>query len=145
MNKMKNKLYAQIGSIVTYIRSNEKGEVNTGTGSVQAIFLDPRNRLMARVKDGEKDYNVDYSTLGYSEDTLREYKECLSQVMKITKEGNDLVQKTVASYNAKVEAAYAKFLGNPVVCEVSKAPSLATVDGESVERVEHKEPDNARK
>lgn len=120
-----NLTYPTIGSQATYIRSNEKGEVFTGAGVVQAIFIDPRRRLMVQIKDGENAYNVDFATINKDKDFEKEYKAAIKEVAKITKEGNELVQKTVSSYNAEVDSVYDKVLGAPIHLDVEEESDKA--------------------
>lgn len=121
---MNNTEYPTLGTIVNFIRGNEKGDIFEGEGIVEAIHLDPRNRLMVRIKTNELDencnkrvYNVDLMAINCDDDTKALYADALKDVVGITKEGNDMVQKTVASYNGKVDAIYNKLLGDPVSCE----------------------------
>jgi len=115
---METQKYPQIGKLVTYLRADEEGNIIEGSGSVEAILLDPRGRLMVRVKDGEDGFNIDIIAINYDKSSKDTYKELINGVVEITKEGNELVKKTVESYNAKVEDFYSRILGDVIVSEV---------------------------
>lgn len=109
--------YPTIGSQATYIRSTPEGEVHLGEGIVKAILVDPRGRLTVQVKDGENVYNVDFATINADEGFADEYAKTIDAVAALTKEGNELVKKTVDGYNAQVDALYNELLGCPVALE----------------------------
>ena len=109
-----NNEYPAIGTQVPYLRADDEGNIFDGVGTVMAIYLDPRNRLMVRIKQGQQDYNVDFIGLNYSEDTRKAYQDVIDRVKSVTVEGNEMVKATVASYNRKVDAIYSELLGDPV-------------------------------
>ena len=107
---MKN--YPTIGQLVTYARADEKGEVHTGSGKVQAIFVGmPDRRLMVQVKEGDAAWNVDFAMIDHTPEELESYRAAVSQVQAITEEGNEKVRAIVAEYNAKVQDVYTETLG----------------------------------
>lgn len=110
--------YPVIGSEVTYIRSTPEGEVMEGVGIACAIFLDPRSRLMVQVRDGGNTYNVDFVTINRDEAFFADYAKAIKSVADITAEGNELVTKTVTSYNAQVDEVYNSVLGEPIHVEI---------------------------
>lgn len=108
-----------LGKLVKYIRADEAGELHEGEGSVQAVFLDPRNRAMVRVKDGEHDFNVDLMAINPDKAIFAAYDDLHKRVKEVSEEGNELVKVTVECYNAKVEDIYSELLGEPVEVETA--------------------------
>lgn len=123
-----NLSYPVIGTEVNYMRATPEGEIFEGVGIVKAIHLDPRNRLMVNVMDCDdgKAWNIDFVGVNYGDDMLDKYKHVIAEVSRITKEGNELVQKTVKSYNDDVEKLYSDVLGDPIHFETPEAPEQPT-------------------
>lgn len=117
--------YPTIGGQFPYIRATPEGDIIEGVGVVKSIFLDARNRLMVGVIDivDGKHWNVDYIGVNYGKDTKDKYELVINEVIRISKEGNNLVKETVNRYNDEVEALYSKVLGSPIDI---KAPENTT-------------------
>ena len=113
-----------IGDTVNYMRATAEGEIFEGVGIVKAIHLDPRSRLMVSVMDTTdgKVWNVDAIGIDYDDDLRGKYEHVIAEVARITIEGNELVQKTVSSYNEQVEALYSSVLGEPVHIDAPTNP-----------------------
>ena len=108
-----------IGQTVKYIRNKPDvksgaNEYEEGEGVVTAFFLNPDKRLMAQIKVGENLVNVDLACVDPSESAKAEFKEMVEAVDALTSEGNAAVKVIVDDYNARVQAAYTAFLGEPV-------------------------------
>jgi len=122
-------IYPMLNEAVTYARADEKGEVHTGSGKVQAIFIgNPDKKLLVQVKDGDSAWNVDLAMVNYTPEKLEEYRAAVSEVQALTDEGNEIVRKTIDEFNAKVAAVYVRVLGETFDAEpVGDLPS----DGET--------------
>lgn len=113
------KQYPHIGSVVTYARADEKGEVHVGQGMVMAIFVgQPDRKLMVQVKEAGAAYNVDLAMIDHTPEELETYRAAVAEVQKLTDEGNAKVREIVAEFNAKVEEVYIRVLGEPVNVEL---------------------------
>ena len=107
--------YPALNSTVKYIRQDyTTKEMVNGEGTVTALFLDPQNRILVAVKDGENKYNVDLAAINPNAEFGDKYKNMLDEVKKVSKEGNGKSQAIVDDYNAMVEALYSEVLGSPL-------------------------------
>lgn len=107
--------YFKIGSEVKYLRHDTELKVFQERGIVRAIFIDPNDRLMAQVKNGDNAYNVHYSTLNYEQSMVKPYKDLLQDIRGTSDEGDLLVQEIVDQYNLKVQIFTTALLGEPLV------------------------------
>lgn len=109
--------YPEIGTTVKFIRvDTEKKEVTGGEGTVRAIFIDPKGRLMVQVMDEDKQArNIDLACVNPSLELRTKYEALNIEIEEITEEGNNLVKETVEVYNKKVDDAYSRLLGNPLL------------------------------
>lgn len=117
--------YPEIGSHVSYVRADQDGQIYDGEGKVMAIFIGPDKRLMVQVRDLSNAWNVDLAAINPDADFRARYADAIFEVQRLTKEGNELVKKTVDEFNAKVEDAYRPVLGDFLEIEfpeVKKAP-----------------------
>lgn len=119
--------YPKIGSIVDFTRTDEKGAIHSGKGTVQAIFVDVDGRLKCRVREGQNAWNVEASLINASPDHVAAYSAALVEVQRLTDEGNKLVRETVDSYNARVDEAYAAVLGPKIEIEYAETPEEGAV------------------
>lgn len=106
--------YVKINSEIKYLRHDTELKVYEETGIVRAIFLDPDNRLMAQVKNGDNAYNVHYCTLNYDKDMVKQYKDLLQVIRSVSDEGDLKVSETVKEYNNKVQEHTSFLLGEPL-------------------------------
>ena len=115
--------YPKIGTKVKYIQHVGKtGEFIHSEGIIHAITMDPSMRLMAHLdivnKEGQSvKTNVDLRCLNPSDEFIEDFKKLTADILKISKEGNDIVKKTVELYNTRVAKAHDGILGKPVVFE----------------------------
>ena len=117
--------YPEIGSQCSYIRSNAEGGTLVGFGTVTAVLLDPRGRVMVQVKDKQNTYNVDIMTINQDEAFHKKYTKAIEDVQRISKEGNDAIAKVAAEYNEQVDAIYNALLGDPIELVLPEAPQKA--------------------
>ena len=110
------KTYPKINQLVSFVRADEKAEIHTGTGKVQAIFAHaPDRRLMVQVKtDDGSAYNIDLEMINASDDEVAAYTAAVAEVQSLTDEGNARVKDIVAEYNGRVQAVYTRVLGEPL-------------------------------
>lgn len=107
--------YPALGEKINYMRADAKtGALAFGVGIVRAIFLSEDQRPQVQVLDGENAWNIDLVAVNPTEETKKRYAALVSEVQKISAEGNELVKVTVSEYNEKVRAAYDRVLGAPV-------------------------------
>lgn len=106
--------YPEIGSNVSYLRADDKGNIHKGTGIIRAIFLSPDKRLQAQVRDGDAAWNVDFFCINPDDHVHAAYAKMIADVQELTDEGNKLVRETVSSYNDKVKQVYDAVIGEPV-------------------------------
>ena len=109
--------YFKIGSRVKYLRHDTELKVCAEVGILRAIFLDPKNRLMAQVKNGENAHNVHYITLDFPPGLVKDYKDLLQDIRGTSNDGDKIVDDTVKRYNLMVEGLTSKLLGKPVELE----------------------------
>lgn len=115
--------YPIIGTKVTYIRQNQLGEAERGSGTVLGIGLDANKRITAHLEldnDKKDKVNVDTACLNPSEDFIQDFAIAIKKIEVITKEGNSKVQELVELYNKQVEKCYDNVLGKPVVFDGDK-------------------------
>ena len=107
--------YPDLNSTVKYVRQDyETKEMVKGEGTVNAVFLDPSNRVLVAVKDGDSKYNVDLNAINPDDEFAENYKTMLDEVKEVSKEGNDKSRAIVDEYNARVESLYSQILGAPL-------------------------------
>ena len=106
--------YPEIGEKIKYIRCDKDGNMEEGYGVVRSIFLDPNDRPMVQVKDGQEAYNIDLYGVNPGEGARETYQKLIETVREIEAEGNALVKETVDRYNQSVSDAYSSVLGKPV-------------------------------
>ena len=110
--------YPKLGEAVTFARATEKGEVFTGSGTVQAIFIgNPDRRAMVQVKEGGNAWNVDAAMINYTPEKLEEYRAAVAEVQSLTDEGNGKVREIIEDYNQRVAAVYVRVLGELIDSE----------------------------
>lgn len=135
---MNTQEYFEIGSEVKYLRHDTELKVYEEHGILRAIFIDPSNRLMAQVRNGENGWNVHYCTLReagaeYESDFVDEYTNLLQAIRGISSEGDAIVQNVVEEYNGQVEDATSAVLGEPLdfseLSSAEDAPTLEQVAG----------------
>ena len=96
--------YPVLGSTVSYTRVDGSSTVS-GSGVVKAISLSPDDRVMVLV-DG---HNVDIATINASPETVQAYATLISEVDRVSQEGNAKIKELVEQYNGMVAALYADF------------------------------------
>lgn len=119
---MQTASYPKIGSKVSFIRQGENGQAVEGTGTIQAVVLDPSKRLMVHLEsdavgaEGQKlRHNVHVNCLEPSDDFKAEFESSLKAIAAIGEEGNGKAKEIVAEYNQRVDAAYNAVLGEAVL------------------------------
>lgn len=103
-----------LGEKVKYLYADKDGSILRGNGNVKSIFLDPNNRIMVGVLDGDKMFNVDLIGVNYDKGVEKLYQELIKEVKEISEEGNKLAKEIVDKYNGEVEKAYSAKLGAPI-------------------------------
>ena len=105
-----------IGQEVNYLRFESGEGVISGSGQISAVFLEEASgRVMARIVDAEGSvYNIDFATVNCTDAVKDKYADMMKKTEKLTKEGNELVKKTVEKYNKMVEDTASKVFGEPI-------------------------------
>ncbi len=124
---MLQSLYPSIGSTVKYVRQNQLGAAETGSGIVLGITLDANNRPMAHIEipiklptgQNEK-INVDIACLNPMDGFVEQFAVAMKEIQKLSEEGNGKVQEIVSEYNKRVEDLFTIVLGVPVVLDELK-------------------------
>ena len=103
--------YPQLGETVKYIRQDhEAKKLASGEGIVRAIFLDPRQRPVVNVKDGENTYSIDLAAVNPVDGFEDLYKAKLEEINQVSDEGNAKAKAIVDEYNKRVDEMYDSFL-----------------------------------
>lgn len=110
--------YPKIGSVVGYVRTDQKGETEVGFGRVLAICMDEGKRLMVHLDpeavEGGQKFNVDMSCLNPSPEFVEKFTLAIDAVKEISEEGNAKVQALVTIYNDRVDFVRNEIFGSPV-------------------------------
>lgn len=103
-----------LGQKVSYVRLNEKNEEIRSEGVVHAVFLAADKRIQARVIDGDKQLNVDFSSIGLTDEGAKRYFEGAREIRARADEINKGIVMMTTRGNAEIEKLYTKYLGAPV-------------------------------
>lgn len=119
---MKTATYPALGSKVSYVRYNEKQELDQGEAFVIAISLNHDKRIMTLLtkEPGNHQapkFNVDINLLNPSAEAVEKFVTNTNTIKALSEEGNGKVKELVAEYNQKVDAQYAEILSVPVSFE----------------------------
>lgn len=126
---MRQELYPCLGTVVNYVRQNNAGEIEQGSGRILAVCLDASKRTMVHL-DTETSitdlqgnvipnpkFNVDILCLNPTPEFVKKFTEATQAVQAISGKGNKLVQEVVEDYNGRVELLYDGILGAPIEFE----------------------------
>lgn len=107
--------YPQLGTVVTFLRVDDKRQVQTGEGIVQAIILNPGSPFTVQVKEGKNAHNINSQTLNYNQEKIAVYQRLIEETDKISKEGNEIIdvfaKETTAEYNKKIKQLFVQAFG----------------------------------
>lgn len=107
--------YPKLGTVVTFLRVDDKRKVHTGKGIVQAIILNPGSPFTVQVKEGKNAYNINSQTINYNQEKIAVYQKLITETDKISKEGNKLIEEfakeTTEEYNNKIKKLFVQAFG----------------------------------
>ena len=114
-------LYPQMGSTIKYIRQNVNSEIETGSGVVVGLALDPNKRLIVHIEKPlitpgapADRINVDLLGLNPTRDYIELYTNKMKEIKTLSNEGNDKMKRIMDQYNGLVEDLYSTILGQPI-------------------------------
>ena len=106
-----------LGDKVTYIRQHMKDDaptVSEGEGTIIGIGLDPDNRAIVLLKDGDERFNALMGCLNRDKEFHDAFRAAMTEIEAISKEGNEAVKVLAGTYNDRVCVIYDTLVGKPL-------------------------------
>lgn len=100
----------EIGTKTPYTRFAD-GKIIIGEGTIKGIGLDPDNRVVVLVRDGEHRFAIHKVALRNDPEFVKKFTVMSEKVMELGTEGNKKQDETGILYNGKINAVKDELLG----------------------------------